>query len=130
MTHALCQVRPQLERLDFIPQVPLPPRSEQLLALLNLLDALKLKASKGVGLGGGGSDVEGPLDPSLSPSFSFKGIVFVEQVALTFPLSHLINEHFLAADRMNPFRPEDITARPHPVSLPVSGSSSMLDNVR
>lgn len=126
-------MRPQLERLDFIPQVPLPPRSEQLLALLNLLEALKVKASEGVGVrvgGGGGSDVEGPIDPSLSPSFSFKGIVFVEQVALTCPLSHLINEHFLAADRMNPFRHEDITARPHSVSLPVSGSSSMLDNVR
>lgn len=101
----------------------LPLHSEQLLSLLRLLDSLKAQASTPLGnttaasataTAGAGADMP-----------PFKGIIFVEQVAMTYPLAHLINSHFHSLGDTHTDRagPKD------PVALPVSGSH-MSDIIR
>ena len=98
-----------------IPTVSLPPYSEQFLALRDLLYSLQTQANSppcaGAGAGAGvGADV-----------LSFKGIIFVEQVAMTYPLTKLINEAFSSKD--------PVTTRSDPIALPVCGSD-MCDTMR
>ena len=72
---------------------------------------------------------------------AFKGIVFVEQVALTYPLAHLINQHFSKSSSrgsgMNGdsqcatcLKPKAAVEFEEPTALPVSGTGSMVDAVR
>lgn len=71
---------------------------------------------------------------------AFKGIVFVEQVALTYPLAHLINQHFSKSSshgsKMNGDSKCATCLKPkaaefeEPTALPVSGTGSMVDAVR
>ena len=96
-----------------IPTVSLPPYSEQFLALRDLLYSLQTQANSPpcAGAGAGvGADV-----------LSFKGIIFVEQVAMTYPLTKLINEAFSSKD--------PLTTRSDPIALPVCGSD-MCDTMR
>jgi hypothetical protein len=104
-----------------IPTVSLPTYSEQFLALRDLLYSLQTQANSppcaGAGVGAGaGAGVGAGADV-----LSFKGIIFVEQVAMTYPLTKLINEAFSSKD--------PVTTRSDPIALPVCGSD-MCDTMR
>ena len=123
---------------------------EQLKALFQLLDNIEENATKnkaknnlnninghiyGVesvfNMTGGGVGKD-----ATSEIKSFKGIIFVEQVTITYPLSYLINQHFNNKNNQNNSIPKQCTKcgldkMPLlPVSLPVSGVGSMLDTMR
>jgi hypothetical protein len=98
-----------------IPTVSLPRYSQQFFALIDLLDSLQAQTNTppSAGTAGDGAD-----------SLSFKGIIFVQQVAMTYPLAKLINDYYSSKDLL--------TARigkKDPIALPVCGGD-MSDTVR
>jgi hypothetical protein len=99
-----CQrVLPQLSTLVNNAHVafsPVPEFTQRVVALVKLLQQQR------------------QLAVAQSDPIVFKGIVFVEQVALTYPLVAVLNSHVL------PLPGQPMCA------LPVSGGSSMLDRVR
>jgi hypothetical protein len=96
------------------PTVSLPIYSEQFLALMGLLDSLQAQANTSPAVGAGtGTDL-----------LSFKGIIFVEQVAMTYPLARMINNIYSSR---NPL--ETMIGKKDPVALPVCGGD-MADTLR
>lgn len=115
----------------------LPRHSEQLLALFALLDKLKAEAESTERQVGDaeGNNAKGGVEGKGRAAF--KGIVFVEQVALTYPLAHLINQHFSKSSSQGSningdsqcatcFKPRAAEFE-EPTALPVSGTGSMVD---
>lgn len=109
----------------------LPRHSEQLLALFDLLDTLKAESADQLVGDAQSKSVEGQGQGKAA----FMGIIFVEQVALTYPLAHLINQHYMKVDDSDSdqcatcLKPK-IAGAGEPTALPVSGTGSMLDAVR
>jgi hypothetical protein len=120
-----------LSNIDWDPTVKLPRHSQQLLALFDLLDTLKADSMDHL-VGDAQSKSEGGQGQGKTP---FKGIIFVEQVALTYPLAHLINQHYMKVDASGSnhcatcLKPKGAGAG-EPTALPVSGTGSMLDAIR
>jgi hypothetical protein len=97
-----------------IPTVSLPFYSEQFLALIGLLDSLYAQTNTLPSAGTvSGADV-----------LSLKGIIFVEQVAMTYPLAKMINNIYSSRDPL-----KAMIGKKDPVALPVCGSD-MSDIVR
>jgi hypothetical protein len=99
-----------------IPTVSLPIYSEQFLALIDLLDSLQAQTNTPPSAGtetGTGADV-----------LPLKGIIFVEQVAMTYPLAKMINNIYSSRDPL-----KAMIGKNDPVALPVCGSD-MSDTVR
>jgi hypothetical protein len=88
----------------------LPNVSDKLDQLMRILRAERARGGRSSrGSGGAGAGTGENANAAVA---TFRGIVFVEQVSLTYPLADLINDQF----------GEDVAA-------PVSGSSSMSDQV-
>jgi hypothetical protein len=98
--------------------VALPLYSEQVTELFKLLKNLRDNGINGKGT----HSIDEPV-------LAFKGIVFVEQVAATFPLAYLIN-NFFYRDGTSKCLKCDRDIAVDAVALPVSGTGSMLDKVR
>jgi hypothetical protein len=130
------QSRGYLSNIDWDPAmaVKLPKHSQQLLTLFDLLDTLKADSTDH-SVGGAQSKSVGRQGLGKA---AFKGIIFVEQVALTYPLAHLINQHYMKVDDSDSsgsnqcatcLKPKRAGAG-EPTALPVSGTGSMLDAIR
>jgi hypothetical protein len=131
-----------LSNVDWVPTVKLPRHSQQLLALFDLLDTLKAESTDQL-VGGAQSKSVGGQEQRQGQGqgqgkAAFKGIIFVEQVALTYPLAHLINQHYMKVDDSDSnssnqcatcLKPKGAGAG-EPTALPVSGTGSMLDAIR
>ena len=137
------KVKENLQNTEFNSGINMPKYTQQLLALLKLLQSIKEKNDQNKqnqNIGKSVKNEKREFDIDLnSEILNFKGIIFVEQVALTYPLSYLINKHFQdihdkvkVKDEKCPDCLKDrLPSFPiMPVSLPVSGSGSMLDSYR
>ena len=147
-----------LKDTEFIPGVSLPRHTQQLLALFTLLNTIKRRndaknevqndkntKSNTAAMSDDfiinsikyeNTDFDDDLNTEI---LKFRGLIFVEQVALTFPLSHLINKYFQDIYDQENFtnlkcegcHKDRLPVFPLlPVSLPVSGGDSMADSLR
>ena len=138
--YSYCKVKENLQNTEFNSGINLPKYSQQLLALLKLLQSIKEKNKQNQNIEKSVKKEKKDFDVDFnSEILNFKGIIFVEQVALTYPLSYLINKHFQdfhdqgrVIDKKCPDCLKDrLPSFPlMPASLPVSGSGSMLDSYR
>ena len=124
-----------MSNINWDPAVKVPKHSQQLLALFDLLDTLKADSPDHLVGDAQSKSVGGQGQGQGQGKAAFKGIIFVEQVALTYPLAHLINQHYMKVDDSDSnqcatcLKPKGAGAG-EPTELPVSGTGSMLDAIR
>ena len=143
MKNSLSYMRNRLEQANYtfnsLPNnMNLPIQSQKLLSLLELLWRLYQQSDLSQQLSNTSSNILTAIvtNGNNSSSNPYRGIVFVEQVALTYPLSYCVNKYFASKINLNA-----ITSDTNMIEVglggnllwpmvPISGTGSMLDSTR